>query len=170
MSIVDDFGQRSNGLNNRVSGKISQQSLESANDPSNVTLNNHNTQEDPPRVQDSNISSVFDFFLRSFILSPIHTSNLETDELIDDEDGMDEDVDSNLPYYISKVTKRLRNRGHGNEVFTVWFKHILSWKPSGQFPSNLNLQLYRYIIKNFLRLSSPLHTEYMIHLRLSFNY
>ncbi|CCF73006.1 minichromosome maintenance protein 6 [Babesia microti strain RI] len=159
MSIVDDFGQRSNGLNNRVSGKISQQSLESANDPSNVTLNNHNTQEDPPRVQDSNISSVFDFFLRSFILSPIHTSNLETDELIDDEDGMDEDVDSNLPYYISKVTKRLRNRGHGNEVFTVWFKHILSWKPSGQFPSNLNLQLYRYIIKNFLRVHDSLEAK-----------
>eukprot|EP00375_Theileria_parva_P002007 XP_764682.1 DNA replication licensing factor MCM6 [Theileria parva strain Muguga] len=124
-----------------------------------VSLNNihFNDDEDAANIQDNNISRVFDYFLRSYV----HTGTTELDE-----DDMDDDDDDALNemflsstdsthelYYMKRIYKLVVKESSSSEVLPVHLNHVMGWRHVNiDAPVNLNVQLYRYLVKNFLRL------------------
>lgn len=123
-----------------------------------VSLNNihFNDDEDAANIQDNNISRVFDYFLRSYV----HTGTTELDE-----DDMDDDDDDALNemflsstdsthelYYMKRIYKLVVKESSSSEVLPVHLDHVMGWRHVNiDAPVNLNVQLYRYLVKNFLR-------------------
>ncbi|UKK02320.2 replication licensing factor [Theileria orientalis] len=126
----------------------------------NVSLNDiHiNENEDAANVQDNNIARVFDYFLRSYVQQ-------ETYESEEDED-LDETVKemfryakdrTKVIYYMKVACQLVLKESNSSEVLQVHLGHIMNWRyDDPDAPPNLNVQLYRYLVKNFLRMQEPL--------------
>lgn len=123
------------------------------------------TEEDAPHVQDANIATVFDHFLRTYVPGSYHTYDEELEDL--DDIGFDDD-ETSLVYcldgdrnkecfYMKHIYALVSKESHFPEVLVVHMDHILNWRPPVQESSlNLNVQLYRYMIKHFLRVQDAL--------------
>ncbi|KAK2195333.1 bifunctional Mini-chromosome maintenance protein/Mini-chromosome maintenance [Babesia duncani] len=135
-------------------------------DQQNISINDMymDDDEDTPQVQDENIGRVFDFFLRTFVANEAMVINIdeEDDEVEEDfTQELDETsrslyyLNGNLQqpiYYMKKICKLCSKESQNTEVLQVHTDHIANWQPVGNdMPTNLNAQLYRYIVKNFLR-------------------
>uniref|UniRef100_A0A3B0NAX9 DNA replication licensing factor MCM6 n=1 Tax=Theileria annulata TaxID=5874 RepID=A0A3B0NAX9_THEAN len=128
-----------------------------------VSLNNmhFNDDEDAANIQDNNISRVFDYFLRSYVHTG--TNEMDEDEMDDgDDDALNEmflsSTDSTHElYYMKRIYKLVVKESSSSEVLPVHMDHIMGWRHVNiDAPVNLNVQLYRYLVKNFLRMQEPL--------------
>ncbi|AFZ78991.1 DNA replication licensing factor MCM6, putative [Theileria equi strain WA] len=118
-----------------------------------------NDDEEAPHVQDSNIARVFDYFLRSYV----HSNVSDFDEGDDtDDEGLNDvyyltgDHTQEL-YYMKRIYKLILKESSSTEVLSIHLDHILNWNHIElDTPLNLNMQLYRYLVKNFLRMQETL--------------
>ncbi|ORM41800.1 DNA replication licensing factor MCM6 [Babesia sp. Xinjiang] len=123
------------------------------------------SEEETLQIQDANISSVFDLFLRTYVADGAqeYDEDLEEfyDELSDDEDITDNNIsrtETGQPlFYMKRIFTLVSRMSHLSEVLVVHLDHVLRWRPLVQDPSlNLNVQLYHYLVKYFLRVHDVL--------------
>eukprot|EP00371_Babesia_bovis_P003511 XP_001612158.1 MCM2/3/5 family protein [Babesia bovis T2Bo] len=126
------------------------------------------TEEDAAHVQDANIATIFDLFIRSYV-SEGGQSYIEEFEDLDDAMSDDEDVsgtyclnnDPSKPlFYMKRIYTLVARMSHFSEVLVVHLDHILRWRPPVQEAGmNLNMQLYKYVVKYFLRVHDVLEDK-----------
>ncbi|GFE55093.1 DNA replication licensing factor [Babesia ovis] len=125
-------------------------------------------EEDAAHVQDANIATVFDLFLRSFVAEGVQLYDDDFEEF-DDAMSDDEDVtgsyclngDPSKPlFYMKRIFTLVSRMSHFSEVLVVHLDHILKWRPPVQDATlNLNMQLYQYLVKYFLRVHDVLEDK-----------
>ncbi|GBE60961.1 DNA replication licensing factor [Babesia ovata] len=125
-------------------------------------------EEEAANVQDANISTVFDFFLRSYVAEgeQAYDEDLEEfdDSLSDDEDTAGTyclNGDPNKPlFYMKRIFTLVSRMSHFSEVLVVHLDHVLNWRPpQSEAGLNLNMQLYKYLVKHFLRVQDALEDK-----------
>ncbi|KAK1443932.1 mini-chromosome maintenance protein [Babesia gibsoni] len=125
-------------------------------------------EDDAPHVQDANIATVFDHFLRTYVPGTGHTYDEELDDFDDAESDDEEtsmlyhlDDDPSRPlFYMKRIYTLVSKESHFSEVLVIHMDHILNWRPPQQDASlNLNVQLYRYMIKHFVRVQDALEEK-----------
>ncbi|GIX63550.1 DNA replication licensing factor MCM6, putative [Babesia caballi] len=149
----------------RASADRRRQSTSQVMSPGDVGLT---SEEDAAHVQDANIAAVFDLFLHSFVVEgePVYDEDMEEldDEISDDEESRDICCyrgDATKPlFYMKRIFTLVSRMSHFSEVLVIHLDHVLNWHPPQQEAAlNLNMQLYKYLVKHFVRVQEALEDK-----------
>lgn len=125
-------------------------------------------EDDAPHVQDANIATVFEHFLRTCVSGNTEAYDEELEDMDDADSDAEEsselfylDGDKTKPlYYMRRIYALVSTESHFSEVLVVHMDHILNWQPPEQDAAlNLNVQLYCYMIKHFVRVQDALEDK-----------